>query len=142
MSESYNKTLCLRLGRSVKDAGIVIGALIIKHKLSVSDGEMVEPERKTKSVKAIDDDKDDDAVSNSGDVGHSDAATAIKAAQFLADEQPRYHGKLILDVTVAEQAIGYPTDLELLNEAREKSMPGEIGSRVPASSSQTGIFTW
>ena len=39
----------------------------------------------------------------------------------MADELPRNHGKLILDATVAEQAIRYPTDLGLLNEARELS---------------------
>jgi len=32
-----------------------------------------------------------------------------------------HQGKLILDATVAEQAIRYPTDLSLLNEAREFS---------------------
>jgi hypothetical protein len=150
----------------------VIGAVIIKHKLSISDEETVEqirenpylqyfiglkgfqakapfassllveirkrmgqtvfdefhesiietvePRRTKKSVKASDDDNDDD-VSNSGEVGSSGAATAMEAEQSLADEQPRNHGKLILDATVAEQAIRYPTDLGLLNEARELS---------------------
>jgi len=42
MSESYYKTLCSRPGRPAKDAGIVIGAMIIKHKLSISDQETVE----------------------------------------------------------------------------------------------------
>ena len=35
------------------------------------------------------------------------------------EEQPTHQGKLILDATVVEQAIRYPTDLSLLNEARE-----------------------
>ncbi len=34
-------------------------------------------------------------------------------------EKPMHSGKLIIDATVAEQAIRYPTDLNLLNEARE-----------------------
>ena len=34
-------------------------------------------------------------------------------------EAPERQGKLILDATVAPQAIRYPTDLSLLNEARE-----------------------
>jgi len=173
LSESYYKTLCSRLGRPAKDAGIVIGAVIIKHKLSISDEETVEqirenpylqyfiglkgfqaqapfassllveirkrmgqtvfdefheaiietvePRRTKKSVKAIDDDNDDNDVSNSGAGDSSDAATAMEAAQSLADELLRNHGKLILDATVAEQAIRYPTDLGLLNEARELS---------------------
>jgi len=173
LSESYYKTLCSNLGRPAKDAGIVIGAVIIKHKLSISDEETVEqirenpylqyfiglkgfqaqapfapsllveirkrmgqtvfdefhqaiietvePGRKKKSTKAIDDDNDDNDVSNSGDVDSSGTATAMEADQSLADELPLNHGKLILDATVAEQAIRYPTDLGLLNEARELS---------------------
>jgi IS5 family transposase len=35
--------------------------------------------------------------------------------------EPTHQGKLILDATVAPQAIRYPTDLSLLNEAREFS---------------------
>jgi hypothetical protein len=34
------------------------------------------------------------------------------------EEAPEHQGKLILDATVAPQAIRYPTDLSLLNEAR------------------------
>ncbi len=135
LSESYYKTLCSNLGRPAKDAGIVIGAVIIKHKLSISDEETVEqirenpylqyfiglkgfqakapfassllveirkrmgqtvfdefhesiietvePRRTKKSVKASDDDNDDD-VSNSGEVGSSGAATAMEAEQSLA----------------------------------------------------------
>lgn len=37
------------------------------------------------------------------------------------DEESQHQGKLILDATVAPQAIRYPTDLSLLNEAREFS---------------------
>jgi IS5 family transposase len=173
LSESYYKTLCSNLGRPAKDARIVIGAVIIKHKLSVSDEETVEQirenpylqyfiglkgfqaqapfassllveirkrmgqtvfdefheaiietvehKRTKKSFKASDDDNDGNDVSNSGDTGSNDAGTAMEADQSLADELPRNHGKLILDATVAEQAIRYPTDLGLLNEARELS---------------------
>jgi hypothetical protein len=39
----------------------------------------------------------------------------------VPDETPEHQGKLILDATVAPQAIRYPTDLSLLNEAREFS---------------------
>jgi len=37
------------------------------------------------------------------------------------EEEPTHQGKLILDATVAPQAIRYPTDLSLLNEARQFS---------------------
>ena len=46
LSESYYKTLCSRLSRPAKDARIVIGAVIIKHKLSVSAEEAIEQIRK------------------------------------------------------------------------------------------------
>ncbi|PTN08423.1 transposase [Nitrosomonas aestuarii] len=42
LAESYHKMLSLRLDRPIKDTRIVIGAVIIKHKLSVSDDETVE----------------------------------------------------------------------------------------------------
>jgi transposase len=40
---------------------------------------------------------------------------------IIQKEVPTHQGKLILDATVVEQAIRYPTDLGLLNEAREFS---------------------
>ncbi|RLP53704.1 MAG: IS5/IS1182 family transposase [Ketobacter sp.] len=39
----------------------------------------------------------------------------------LANAEPEHKGKLILDATVAPQAIRFPTDLGILNEAREFS---------------------
>ncbi len=39
LAESYHKTLSSKLGHPIKDARIVIDAVIIKHKLSVSDEE-------------------------------------------------------------------------------------------------------
>jgi len=42
LAQSYHKTLSATSGRPCKDARIVIGAIIIKHKLSVSDEETVE----------------------------------------------------------------------------------------------------
>ena len=43
--------------------------------------------------------------------------SAVKDSQ----QETEHQGKLILDATVCEQAIRYPTDLSLLNEAREFS---------------------
>ena len=41
----------------------------------------------------------------------------------LEPEQPRtHHGRLIVDATACPQDISYPTDINLLNEAREKSL--------------------
>jgi hypothetical protein len=49
--------------------------------------------------------------------------------------KPTHQGKLILDATVAEQAIRYPTDLSLLAEAREFSE--QIIDRLYANSALT-----
>lgn len=166
-------------GRPAKPARRVIGALIIKHKLVLSDRETVDQisenpylqyfvgldgfqtskpfdaslfvlirrrmgqavfdqfqqtivdeldsyqENKAR-VKA--DKKDDDPRGGTPDViagqehsqsetrqepTHTSEATGGKA------EASSQQGRLILDATVADQAIRYPTDLSLLNEARE-----------------------
>ncbi len=54
----------------------------------------------------------------------SEPSTADSTPQGGSAQQPvepTHQGKLILDVTVVEQAIRYPTDLSLVNEAREFS---------------------
>ncbi|VAV97216.1 hypothetical protein MNBD_ALPHA02-1799 [hydrothermal vent metagenome] len=42
LSEAYNRTLSGGMGRPAKDARLVIGAVIIKHKLCLSDEETIE----------------------------------------------------------------------------------------------------
>ena len=160
LSEGYYRSLSDREGRPAKDAQLVIGAVIIKHKLCLSDEETVaqiqenpylqyfvglpgyqmeapfapslfveirkrmgqsmfdvfqgaiidavesaKPKQKSKTAT---DNKDDEPPS--GAVGTSKEPT----------EEER-QGKLILDATVTPQAIRYPTDLSLLNEARQFS---------------------
>ena len=41
--------------------------------------------------------------------------------RICPNDEVTHKGKLILDTTVAEQAMRFPTDLALLNEAREIS---------------------
>jgi len=159
LAEAYYQGLSKKRGRPTKDARLVIGAVIIKHKLCLSDRETVaqiqenpylqyfvglpgyqmkapfvpslfveirkrmgqsvfdtfqgaiidaieqaKPRPKTKAMKPP---KDDDNPPPSN-------------AERTTDERDQeHHGKLILDATVAPQAIRYPTDLSLLNEARE-----------------------
>lgn len=172
LAESYYKTLSPMLGRPSKDARIVIGAVIIKHKLSISDEESVEQIREnpylqyfiglegfqsqavfapsllvevrkrmgqtvfdefheaiieavehSRTKHAVKADDDDDHAGGDGTLSHSEAdgSDPATAEQSLADESVHNRGKLILDATVAEQAIRFPTDLGLLNEARELS---------------------
>jgi hypothetical protein len=165
LAEGYYQSLSKREGRPAKDARLVIGAVIIKHKHCLSDEETVEqirenpylqyfvglpgyqmeapfapslfveirkrmsqpvfdvfqsaiidavesakpkPEAKTKSV-----DKDGEPpAAGSGDTADE---------QVTEEALPEHDGKLILDATVTPQAIRYPTDLSLLNEARQFS---------------------
>jgi len=166
LAEAYYEGLSSTQGRPTKDARLVIGAVIIKHKLNLSDRETVaqiqenpylqyfvglpgyqmeapfvpslfveirkrmgqsvfdvfyntvidavdkakqkKPTSKPKAkAKQSDDDGPPPAVSD--DEPESDAV------------EPARQGTLILDATVAPQAIRFPTDLSLLNEAREFS---------------------
>jgi len=172
LAQGYYQCLSVRQGRPAKDARLVIGAMIVKHKLCLSDEEAVQqiqenpylqyfvglagyqmtvpfvpslfveirkrmgqsvfevfhralieavesvkaskksgpPSQPEKPNKRTQSDHDDDPPSSEGGGGAGEDAT-----------QPERHGKLILDATVAEQAIRYPTDLSLVNEARQFS---------------------
>jgi hypothetical protein len=171
LAEGYYQSLSVGEGRPAKDARLVIGAVIVKHKLCLSDEETVrqlqenpylqyfvglsgyqmkapfvpslfveirkrmgqsvfdsfhgaiieavessKPKQATglssepTQAKRDDDDDDDDEPRSTSDVGTRDE-----------EEGEAHQGKLILDATVAPQAIRYPTDLNLLNEAREFS---------------------
>ncbi len=184
LAESYYQAFTSQRGRPTKDARLVIGAVIIKHKLCLSDRETVaqiqenpylqyfvglpgyqmespfapslfveirkrmgaplfddfhaavveriekgpsgSKKRKDKANPADNDKAAEKAASTpeqiSGDelpaLPQSEDATEPEAASEET-EAPERQGKLILDATVAPQAIRYPTDLSLLNEARE-----------------------
>ena len=165
LSAAYNMSLSADTGRPGKDARLVIGAVIIKHKLCLSDQESIAQIRENPYLqyfvgfKAFHKEQafapslfvdirrrmgpevfarfedsiiariaerqqpeapaDDDQMSPpEGD----DAAPRDDGVPMTPDQQPVTHrGKLIVDATVVEQAIRYPTDLGLLNEAREIS---------------------
>lgn len=165
LAMAYNSVMSARQGRPAKPARLVIGALIIKHKLKLGDEETVlqiqenpylqyfcgfgeyvdEPpfvpslfveirkrmgadvfaafeqaivdqavrmQKKKVSDKAGRNDSDGPSGAPAGGDHASDTGQA---------EKPTHHGKLLLDATVADQMIRFPTDLSLLNEAREIS---------------------
>jgi IS5 family transposase len=173
LADGYYAEMPSTQGRPTKDARLVIGAVIIKHKLCLSDEETVlqiqenpylqyfcglpdftkeppfAPSLFVEIRKRMDQGMFEsfheailDAVQTervkSQAAKHSPAKAsttgsdqdeeppiggtpeAAQAADTPAEAGPR-QGKLILDATVAEQAIRYPTDLSLLNEAREFS---------------------
>jgi hypothetical protein len=179
LADGYYQGLSADTGRPAKDARCVIGAVIIKHKLSLSDIETVQQIQENPSMQffvgfasfqaeppfapslLVDIRKRmgqsvfeafEQAIINAHDgeneksqakpVSESDPASQINnkeneevsLQENLEDEakpdaqeieNPKeivtHQGKLILDATVVEQAIRYPTDLSLLNEAREFS---------------------
>ena len=161
LAEGYYQGLSLKQGRPSKDARLVIGAVIIKHKLCLSDEETVAqiqenpylqyfvglpgyqmeapfvPSLLVEIRKRMGQSVFDAFQSAIIDSAEEAKATRKKASREKSDEDdneppsasggespdkaPEHQGKLILDATVAPQAIRYPTDLSLLNEAREFS---------------------
>ncbi len=145
-----------------KDARLVIGAVIIKHKLCLSDEETVCQIQENPYLQYFVDLKDfqnnqpfssslfvevrrrmgqnvfeifHQAIVNKVSEGKTsqvkkslrddkslpnNSPSSLPSPESEQQEQnPTHKGKLILDATVAEQAIRFPTDLSLLNEARE-----------------------
>ncbi len=171
LAECYYQGLSAETGRPAKDARLVIGAVIIKHKLCLSDVETVlqiqenpylqyfvglagyqmeapfapslfvdirkrmgqsvfegfhqaileahEGEKaKTQSEPAA---EEKHQTQQQQEEPRDTESTVPEAGDVIEEAVPRHQGKLILDATVVEQAIRYPTDLSLLNEAREFS---------------------
>jgi hypothetical protein len=151
----YHKSLTIDFGRPAKDARLVIGAMIIKHKKGLADEEVI-PEiqenpylqhfiglkafthkpvfdpslfvtlRKRLGQKMFEElnqvfidevtkierqERQEraktDSVKTKGDSDSPDSGSST------------HHGHLIIDAVVAPQDIQYPTDLNLLNDARE-----------------------
>lgn len=163
LAEAYYQGLSVSHGRPTKDARLVIGAVIIKHKLNLSDRETVAQiqenpylqyfvglpgyqmeapfapslfvevrKRMGQSVFDVFHDAVIDAVDRTrkpsakrsarGKSNDDDQPPAVSGGDPESSaEKSTPQGKLILDATVAPQAIRFPTDLSLLNEAREFS---------------------
>jgi hypothetical protein len=152
-AEAYYQNMNATTGRPAKKARLVIGALIIKHKLCLSDEETIEQIRENPYLQyfvglPVFQTKAPFTPSlfveirrRMGGKVFSRFNQAIidklENRQSDPDDRPRdgspppsghdkeqsvaNNGRLILDATVAEQAVRFPTDLDLLNEAREIS---------------------
>lgn len=180
LAESYYQGFAVDRGRPMKEARLVIGAVIIKHKLCLSDVETVQqiqenpylqffvglqgyqtaepfapslfveirkrmgeavfegfhraiiaahegqksvtpepptppapPTESQESVKS--------EIESSADTSMTSPDETQSPAATSEPTTTPHQGQLILDATVVEQAIRFPTDLSLLNEAREFS---------------------
>lgn len=65
--------------------------------------------------------RDDDDPPSQDEAAPTCDEDAVKQDAQSVDDASTHQGKLILDATVAKQAIRFPTDLSLLNESREIS---------------------
>lgn len=163
LASGYYQGLDATQGRPTKDARLVIGAVIIKHKLCLPDRETVaqiqenpylqycvglpgyqlqEPFHaslfveirkrmggsvfeafESSIIATIEREKirsKSQKSQSKNDAGQDNDDTPPPPTGNDSSEAPEPHqGKLMLDATVAPQAIRYPTDLSLLNAARE-----------------------
>ena len=156
LASAYYSSFHHSHGRPAKDARLVIGAVIIKHKLCLSDEETIEQIREnlyyqyfvglkmfqTKAIfapslfveirkrmgeqvfKAFEQsiiNAVSDKQSEKSDDDSDDSGAGHPEGENETIDEISHKGKVILDATVVEQAIRFPTDLGLLNEAREIS---------------------
>lgn len=145
LAAGYYKSMSSGQGRPGKDGRLVIGAVIIKHKLNLSDEETVLQIQENPYLQyfvGLSSYKDEPPFTPSlfveirkrmGSEVFSSFEQAVlsrieekqkrktAAPADKSSEPLENRGKLLVDATVAEQAIRYPTDLSLLNEARKIS---------------------
>jgi IS5 family transposase len=137
LAVAYYQTMDAKQGRPGKDARLVIAALIIKHKLTLSDEETVLQVQEGPYLQyfaGFSSYKDEQPFAPSlfveirkrmGQEVFSSFEQIIleKIGERKAkpEEIPENQGKMLVDATVCEQAIRYPTDINLLNEGREIS---------------------
>jgi hypothetical protein len=179
LASIYYRTMSSDMGAPAIDARVVIGAMIIKHKLKLDDRETIETIREnmymqyflglmeysyedvfdrslfttlryrlgadkfdamTRQIilrsegkeeaakKDLDDHSNDITISklDKGDKNVSlpteQGSTEIESKEPVTEQRPKENkGILIVDATVADQMIAYPTDLGLLSRSREES---------------------
>ena len=139
-AEKFSKS---RRGPSAKSARVALGSLIIKERLGVSDEEAVEQIRENPYLQYFLGFKEfqDEAPFDPSMYVHFrkrfsfEQLNQINEAIVKAEQSKRkgddgHHdtcssggnkGKMIIDATCAPADIRYPTDINLVNEAREKS---------------------
>lgn len=177
LADAYYQSFNTKTGRPAKDSRLVIGAVIIKHKLKLSDEETVaqiqenpylqyfcglkgfsikapfapsllveirkrmgidvfeqlhqaiinQLERRVLSTAPAPNEANSKSeLTDPASVPEASTETAVDNTdpEVMSDETQQvitHQGRLILDATVAEQTIRFPTDLSLLNESREIS---------------------
>jgi hypothetical protein len=174
LARIYYRSMSSDMGAPAIDARIIIGAMIIKHKLKLDDRETIETirenmymeyflglseytyedvfdrslfttlryrlgadkfdamtrqiilrsEKKEEAAEKDLNDPSNDMTMNKFDPGieEVDLKGNEESKEITTEEKPvKNKGKLIMDATVADQMIAYPTDLGLLARSREES---------------------
>jgi len=138
LAVGYYNTMNGNQGRPCKDARLVIGALLIKHKLNLSDEETVRQIQENPYLQyfvGFTCYRDEPPFAPSlfveirkrmGEKVFASFEKVIidkigKSDKSSGAEPLQNQGKLVVDATVAEQSVRYPTDISLLNDAREIS---------------------
>lgn len=154
LAMSYYKLMDSGMGAPSKDARLIIGSLIIKHKMKLADEEVIEQlkeniymqyfvgyssfqkkqafapslfvEIRKRLGQATFDAFTDSIIERVEDLKQTKSGKTKPDKEEDQNgedqgEEPQNKGKLIIDATVAPQDIKYPTDLNLLNQSREKS---------------------
>jgi IS5 family transposase len=174
LASIYYRSMSPDIGAPTIDARIVIGAMIIKHKLKLDDREAIETIREniymqyflglkeytyedvfdrslfttlryrlgadkfdamTRQIILRSERKEDaaekDLNNSNNDVAINKLDQSKEGVDLSGNERPKEtateekpgknKGKLIVDATVADQMIAYPTDLGLLSRSREES---------------------
>lgn len=133
------------IGAPAKSFRIALGSLLIKEKLNITDEETIEQIRENPYLQyfiGMEGYRDEIPFDSSMMVHfrkritlamlteineHIQEAYSKKKLQkeisieHLNNERPSHQGKLLVDATCTPADINYPTDLSLLNEAREKT---------------------
>jgi IS5 family transposase len=145
--EIYHAELCQDSGQPIVPARVALGALLVKERLGLTDRETVETIQENPylqffiGLEEFSQDRPFDASlmvdfrKRFGAGGMQRMAEAIALASLEEtetkanttsnnsddSEPPENRGQLIADATCAPADIRYPTDVSLLNEAREKT---------------------
>jgi hypothetical protein len=140
LAQDYYKQMSAGRGRPAKNARLVIGAVIIKHKMNLSDEETVLQIQENPYLQyfgGLPKYQDEPAFAPSlfVEIHHRMGAEVFEAFEKAIlkeiskakkerdsrdkEDPPQPKGKLVIDATVADQNIRFPTDIGLLNESRE-----------------------
>ena len=143
IDEMYSKNFKAKEGNEALNSRVAFGSLIIKEKLGTSDRETVEQISENHYLQyflGFNEYKDEAPFDASlmtyfrkrfskeliANINDEVVLSKLKSQENKVDndsdkDEPQNKGKLIVDATCTPSDVAYPTDLNLLNEAREKT---------------------